>query len=387
MGLEEEINKPFNKRLIRKYEHRITVPTYGYLSIDLLDMSNLSKKLGNKRMNWILVAVDIFSRYAWLFPLKNKTTEHVVESIQKLNNLVQGDMEKYSTKNVHGQKAIYEIMSDAGVEFKGQVDAFLKKQGIRHRVVDVGDHKAQAIVERLNQSIRLIFRNIFARNNNFVWYPEIANVASFYNNRFHSGINAKPVDVWRGKDIPNVEEDGFVNDLNLGDSVRVLLKRTIFTKQTAVPQYSKNVYRVEKRDGNKYRLEGREGRYARWQLLKTEASPNQNLGKDLHTEHQKILEKRRIQRELKRDDIDPKNIVMTNRRRLRERPSQVPVNDAPKKKEPKKYEAESIIADRKNAQGEIEYEVKWVGYDETTWEPASNLKGTTLIKDWKRENS
>ena len=46
------------------------------LDVDLADMrQSLSKD--NEGMKYLLVAIDVFSRYAWVEPLKNKTAKEV----------------------------------------------------------------------------------------------------------------------------------------------------------------------------------------------------------------------------------------------------------------------------------------------------------------------
>ena len=43
------------------------------LDVDLADMQSLSKD--NDGVEYLLVAIDVFSRYAWFEPLKNKTAK------------------------------------------------------------------------------------------------------------------------------------------------------------------------------------------------------------------------------------------------------------------------------------------------------------------------
>jgi hypothetical protein len=45
------------------------------LDVDLVDMQPLSKD--NDGIKCLLVAIDVFSRYAWVEPLKNKTAKQV----------------------------------------------------------------------------------------------------------------------------------------------------------------------------------------------------------------------------------------------------------------------------------------------------------------------
>ena len=48
----------------------------------LADMQSLSKY--NKRMKYLLCAIDIFSKYAWVVPLKDKRGISIVNAFQKI---------------------------------------------------------------------------------------------------------------------------------------------------------------------------------------------------------------------------------------------------------------------------------------------------------------
>ena len=51
------------------------------LQCDLVDLSNLQSS--NSHYSSLLVCIDIFSRYTWVIPMKNKTKETVCESMKK----------------------------------------------------------------------------------------------------------------------------------------------------------------------------------------------------------------------------------------------------------------------------------------------------------------
>ena len=66
--LAEELHKP----IIKKFEKR-TVPSSfkdNICDADLADMQLISKF--NKGIRFLLCVIDIYSKYAWIFPLKNK---------------------------------------------------------------------------------------------------------------------------------------------------------------------------------------------------------------------------------------------------------------------------------------------------------------------------
>ena len=50
--------------------------------VDLTDMQSLSKY--NKGIKYLLYAIDIFSKYAWVVPLKDKRVISIVNAFQKI---------------------------------------------------------------------------------------------------------------------------------------------------------------------------------------------------------------------------------------------------------------------------------------------------------------
>ena len=51
-------------------------------AVDLADMQSLSKyNKGNKQL---LCAIDLFSKYAWVFPIKYKKEVSIVDAFQKI---------------------------------------------------------------------------------------------------------------------------------------------------------------------------------------------------------------------------------------------------------------------------------------------------------------
>ena len=52
------------------------------MGVDLADMPSLSKY--NKGIRYLLCAVDLFSKYAWVVPLKDKRRISIVNVFQKI---------------------------------------------------------------------------------------------------------------------------------------------------------------------------------------------------------------------------------------------------------------------------------------------------------------
>ena len=78
--LAEELHKP----IIRKFEKRKVYSSFrdNVWRADLADMHVLSKF--NKGFRFLLCVIDIFSKYAWVVPLKDKKGISTVNAFQKI---------------------------------------------------------------------------------------------------------------------------------------------------------------------------------------------------------------------------------------------------------------------------------------------------------------
>ena len=78
--LANELHKP----IIRKFEKRKVYSTFkdNIWGVDLADMQLLSKY--NKGIRFLLCVIDIFSKYAWVVPLKDKKGISIVKAFQSI---------------------------------------------------------------------------------------------------------------------------------------------------------------------------------------------------------------------------------------------------------------------------------------------------------------
>ena len=76
--LAEELHKP----IIRKFKKRKGYSTFkdNIWGVDLADMQLLRKY--NKGIRFLLCVIDIFSKYAWVVPLKDKKGISIVKAFQ-----------------------------------------------------------------------------------------------------------------------------------------------------------------------------------------------------------------------------------------------------------------------------------------------------------------
>ena len=87
-GVDAEPNSQFasefHRHIIRKFRRRKVYSSFrdNIWSVDLADMQSLSKY--NKGIKYLFCAIDIFSKYGWVVPLKGKRGISIVNAFQKI---------------------------------------------------------------------------------------------------------------------------------------------------------------------------------------------------------------------------------------------------------------------------------------------------------------
>ena len=78
--LANELHKP----IIKKFKKRKVYSSFkdNIWGVDLADMQSLSKY--NKGIKYLLCAIDLFSKYAWVIPIKDKKGTSIVNAFQKI---------------------------------------------------------------------------------------------------------------------------------------------------------------------------------------------------------------------------------------------------------------------------------------------------------------
>ena len=79
-----QLAKKLHKPIIRNFKKRTVYSRFKnkILGADLADMQLLSKF--NKGFRFLLCVIDIYSKYAWVIPLKKKKSLSIVNAFQKI---------------------------------------------------------------------------------------------------------------------------------------------------------------------------------------------------------------------------------------------------------------------------------------------------------------
>lgn len=152
-------------------------------SCDLLDMRIYAGS--NKKKNYIMNCVDIFSRKCFLEPLLHKSA---VDTREALKRIIKRAGVKPTT-----------IRSDNGLEFFGEFKDFCKAQGISVIYSQSHTPTQNAVVERANKDIRKIIRNVFADTKSKDWLSHLSNIESAKNTTYNSTIRSIPNQAWESE--------------------------------------------------------------------------------------------------------------------------------------------------------------------------------------------
>ena len=142
-SLAYTLHKPRRKRF-----PTAPVVVYGIdeqWAADLVEVQKLARY--NKGMRYLLTVIDVFSKYAWVRPLPNKTGKEVQKGFASIFK--------------EGRKPA-SIQTDDGKEFyNAVVSEFFKRNNV-HRFSTLGDTKAN-VAERFNRTLKERLYRFFLR--------------------------------------------------------------------------------------------------------------------------------------------------------------------------------------------------------------------------------
>ena len=187
---------------------------------DLADLTQLASHNDNYR--YLLTCIDVFSRYAWAIPLKNKSAQEVTSAFEK-EILTEGKCTMLQT--------------DKGTEWlNSKFQTMLRRHDIKFYTSENDDIKA-ALVERFNRTLKSRMWRYFTYANTRRYLEVLPDIVHSYNNTYHRSVGMKPSEV-----KPENEADVARRlyplkarrkpkwNLKIGDKVRISMHRQAFEK-------------------------------------------------------------------------------------------------------------------------------------------------------------
>ena len=233
--LADELHKP----ITRNFQKR-SVFSKGIDKIwaaDLVEMQKFSK--WNKGIKYLLMVIDIYSKYGWIRGLKDKKTETVSKAF--------GDIFKSKRKPQM-------LWTDKGSEFISKhFKDFLKSKKIK--LYHTENEEKSSVVERWNRTMKNKMWKMFIINNNTVYWDKLDKLVNNYNNSKHSSIKMTPVEASKKKNEKIVQSNLYGDSIYLkpdkskfvvGDYVRISkFKRKVFDKGYT-PNWTEEIFIINK---------------------------------------------------------------------------------------------------------------------------------------------
>ena len=168
-------HKPLRRKFARNkvYAHGIDF----VWQIDLVDLSRIARFNGGHK--FILSVIDVFSKYGWMVPLKNKTGDTLVKAFKRI---------------LKDGRHPYKVQSDKGTEFTNRkFQSLLNEKDIAFYTTH-NETKA-SIVERFNRTIKTRMFRYFTDRNTRRYVDVLDDLLTSYNGRKHRSIDMAPKDV------------------------------------------------------------------------------------------------------------------------------------------------------------------------------------------------
>jgi len=143
----------------------------------LVDMQEFH--LSNRGYKYILTVIDIFSKFAWAIPLKNKNANSVTDAFKK----------------IFQQRNPGKLQTDQGKEFVNQhLQKYLKELNIQFFTSKNPGTKC-AVIERFNRTLKTKMFKYFTSKGTRKYFDVLPDLLNSYNHSFHRTIKMRPVDV------------------------------------------------------------------------------------------------------------------------------------------------------------------------------------------------
>lgn len=187
---------------------------------DLIDMHKF--QTANHANQFILTVIDVFSKFAWALPLKNKSGKGVAKALSQ----------------IFQHRKCRTLQTDKGKEFYNRdVSHVLQSYKVHHFSTENDDIKG-SVVERFNQTLQKKLYRWFTKHRTSNWDSILQSVVEGYNKTTHSSIKMAPInvtheneeDVWHILYQPTTTHRKESPHFRTNDSVRISKYKHVFSK-------------------------------------------------------------------------------------------------------------------------------------------------------------
>ena len=235
---QEKLADELHRSIKRKFPRRrvIAKGIDEIWAADLVEMQQFSK--WNKGYKYLLMVIDVFSKYGWIAPLKDKKGETVTKAFSEIFK--------------EGRKPEY-LWTDKGSEFYNKhMKDLLAEHNIK--LYSTENEEKSSVVERWNRTMKDKMWKQFTVQNSTEWVDIVPKLLTKYNNTKHRSISMTPKEASKKSNEGTVYFNLYGDmktskqkpKFKVGDKVRISkYKRKVFDKGYT-PNWTEEIFVVDK---------------------------------------------------------------------------------------------------------------------------------------------
>ena len=199
---------------------------------DLMDMQRYART--NKGLRYVLIVLDVFSRFAYVRGLKDKTGKTVATSLDEIMKT--------------SKRQPRYLWTDQGTEYYNRdVKNVLRRRNIE--LYSTHNTVKASIAERVIRTFRRKIEREYIVTESTVWYDKLDAIVHEYNTTRHRTIKMTPLEALEPENLAAVYATQFTGSSGtapiyyIGQQVRTSLNKKLFEKEST-QAWSEEVFRV-----------------------------------------------------------------------------------------------------------------------------------------------
>ena len=238
--LRENINYSLHRRISKKtFPRRRIITQYPFqiFQADLIEYSRKDYIHINRGYRYILVIIDCFSKMVYACPVKRKNADYMTQAFESIFS----KFDKFPNS----------LITDQGLEFyNSSVQKLLTSYGINHYHTITKTKWKASMAERVIRTLKSRLEKYFYHTKTKRWIEFLPQLVRNYNSTPHRTIGMAPNQV-TDQNSPAIYKRVFgdtnlktIPRLGIGDKVRILIDKNIFSKGYT-RNWSEKIYQIQ----------------------------------------------------------------------------------------------------------------------------------------------